>query len=247
MSNIGVGLVWQRSRSKGSNLLVLLAIADGASDRGLGFWGSMEHLAEKSRLGQRSLRYILAKLKRDGEIVSRPNLERVRPDGSRGHVPDRFIDVRCLCDWATYQTEHMGGKVCPPVKKRGAAKFSAKSAEDFRGDDQILPSPIRKDLLVDLSVEVQAAPLPRRETHTGPEAATYWQLVKLVHVAVDEGGFTSFADIADDVKTRAVRLGFAYEPELLTRAIYSVITLRGYDRRATRREADDGQQRRTAR
>jgi hypothetical protein len=226
VSNLAVGLVWQRSRAKGSNLLVLLGIADLAQDDGRDFWQSNERLQIKSRLTERSLRYIFAKLQRDREIVIRRNTERTIPAKSRGHIPERFIDIRCIYDWETYKTE--GGKVFRVVKKGQGEKISNEATNNFQNSDQKLPASKRKDLLVDLSVDLKAVPLSRHAV----EIATYRQLEKLVHEALDLEGFESIADLSDTVKTRIVRLGMEYDPQVLARAIASVTLLRGTDRRA---------------
>lgn len=234
MSNRAVGLVWERSRAKGSNLLVLLAIADLADDEGRDFWQSNQRLRDKSRMSERSLHYILAKLRRDKEILIRRNVEKTLPKKSKGYIPERYIDVQCVSDWPTYRNE-------------GAAKFAggddfdrmqslqSSTAESGSDDYQKLQSYKRKDLLVDLSVDLKAATLARRETQTPAEPASYWQLAKLVHVALDEAAFSSYSDLSDDVKTRAAQAKLLYDPEVLTRAVYSVLTTRGYERRGAAR------------
>ena len=63
------GNVWKYSQHKGSDLLVLLAIADFAKDDGSGAWPSVALLAEKTRLSERSVQYILRKLEASGEII----------------------------------------------------------------------------------------------------------------------------------------------------------------------------------
>lgn len=227
MSNLAVGLVWTRSRAKGSNLLVLLGIADLAQDDGRDFWQSNERLMVKSRLTERSLRYIFAKLQRDGEIVIRRNTARIQPAKSRGYIPERYIDVRCIYDWDLYQTE--GGKVCRVVKKGQGEKISKRVTKNFRTDDQKLPRSKRKDLLVDLSVDFTAVPPERHDT-----LATYGQLTAIIHDVVQAESYESRADLADAVKTRASRLGFTYEPAVLARAMDSIALLSGFDRTAER-------------
>jgi len=64
-----MSMVWKRSRQKGGELLVLLALADYANDDGY-CWPSIKTLSERSRLLDRSVRRILRKLEKDGEIVT---------------------------------------------------------------------------------------------------------------------------------------------------------------------------------
>lgn len=61
--------VWANSKSKGSSLLVLLAIADHAQDKTRDAWPSVEYLAKKSRLSVRSVQYIIRQLEKLGELV----------------------------------------------------------------------------------------------------------------------------------------------------------------------------------
>lgn len=59
-----MNLVWTRSEHKGSELLLLLAIADNANDDGFAFPG-INLLARKMRLTPRAVQYVLKKLLTD--------------------------------------------------------------------------------------------------------------------------------------------------------------------------------------
>jgi len=59
--------IWQSSRRKGSELLLLLAIADNANDSGYAYPG-IEYLARKSRLSERQVRRIIQSLEESGEL-----------------------------------------------------------------------------------------------------------------------------------------------------------------------------------
>jgi hypothetical protein len=61
--------VWSHSRSKGSALLLLLAIADHAHDDGTGAWPSQETLARKTRMSVRQVRRLLDLLAAGGELT----------------------------------------------------------------------------------------------------------------------------------------------------------------------------------
>ena len=63
--------VWEASRHKSGNLLVLLAIADHASDRG-DAWPGVALLARKTRLSKRHVRRCLHALVRSGELEILP-------------------------------------------------------------------------------------------------------------------------------------------------------------------------------
>lgn len=59
--------VWERSQAKGSALLLLLAIADFADDDGHAY-PSLATLAEKTRLSERNVRYVLREVEALGEL-----------------------------------------------------------------------------------------------------------------------------------------------------------------------------------
>jgi hypothetical protein len=64
--------VWERSRHAGSELLMLLAIADFADDDGKAY-PAVTTLADKCRMTSRNANLILASLRRSGELVVRQN------------------------------------------------------------------------------------------------------------------------------------------------------------------------------
>jgi len=70
--------VWELSSHKGSDLLLLLAIADNANDDGI-CWPGMSYLAEKVRMSERSIINIIRRLEQSGEIVAK----HVRNSGNR--------------------------------------------------------------------------------------------------------------------------------------------------------------------
>jgi hypothetical protein len=64
--------VWQFSRTRGNELLVLLALADGADEWGVAHFRD-ELLASRCRVSLVELREILTRLEREGEIIRRGN------------------------------------------------------------------------------------------------------------------------------------------------------------------------------
>ena len=60
--------VWEHSKQRSTNLLMLLAIADMANDDG-DCWPSVGHLAKKTRMSDRNTQKILRKLEVDKEIA----------------------------------------------------------------------------------------------------------------------------------------------------------------------------------
>lgn len=72
--------VWETSSQSGSALLLLLALADHASDDGWA-WPRVDVLAAKTRLGERYVRKLLADLERSGDLSIEPY-----PDDRRRHA-----------------------------------------------------------------------------------------------------------------------------------------------------------------
>lgn len=105
-------LVWERSRAKGGNLLMLLSIADYAKDDGRWAWPSARTLTWKTRLSGRAGELILMRLVRDGEIWPEWKASEER----------LYLHVRCVFDWDTYQDEG-------PIRER--EKTSRNQNESF--------------------------------------------------------------------------------------------------------------------
>jgi hypothetical protein len=62
--------VWETSRARGSELLVLLALADEADEWGLAHFQE-NHLASRCRVSTTELHEILRRLEQAGEIIRR--------------------------------------------------------------------------------------------------------------------------------------------------------------------------------
>jgi helix-turn-helix protein len=60
-------LVWEKSQHKGSELLLLLAIADNANDQGIAY-PSIGTLAKKTRMSRRSIQYLIHRVEQTGEL-----------------------------------------------------------------------------------------------------------------------------------------------------------------------------------
>ena len=74
--------VWDHSAQKGSSLLLLLAIADHADDRGENAWPSVDTLARKTRMTPRQVQKLIRKLEASGELV----VKRSRGGRKRCHL-----------------------------------------------------------------------------------------------------------------------------------------------------------------
>lgn len=130
MSKKDETLVWDRSRAKGSNLLVLICIADHTTDGRDAFPG-LEYLAKRARLSERGLRYILHKLEVDGEIVIDLNLDgKMLPIGKREFCPEWLLHVRCVFAWDAYALQDQSEKFSSSQFPTGRPKV-VKQAEKF--------------------------------------------------------------------------------------------------------------------
>lgn len=70
MSIEAMNWVWKHSKHKGSERLLLLALADNARDEDFIAWPGLAKLREKTLLSERNVRYLLRKLEEAGSIVT---------------------------------------------------------------------------------------------------------------------------------------------------------------------------------
>ncbi|MBW4722279.1 helix-turn-helix domain-containing protein [Saccharothrix obliqua] len=63
---------WEKAPVAGTELLLVLAIADSADDDGRNAWPSIADLAQKTRLNERTVQRLLKRLARDGHITIEP-------------------------------------------------------------------------------------------------------------------------------------------------------------------------------
>jgi hypothetical protein len=83
MSVSVMSLVWERSRAKGGDLGVLLAIADNADDDGLA-WPGFQYLAAKSRMSKNTVRRHIKNLE---EVLREIEVQR----STGGRVSHRYV------------------------------------------------------------------------------------------------------------------------------------------------------------
>src|SRR5258706_5616674 len=89
MSVRTMATVWERSQHAGTELLMLLAIADFADDNGNAY-PAVATLAAKCRMTSRNANLILAELRSTGELEVRPN------QGPRGTNRYRIVHAEGL-------------------------------------------------------------------------------------------------------------------------------------------------------
>ena len=97
-------LVWQASQHRGSDLLVLLALADSANDQGVA-WPAIPSIAHKARISERQAKRILAHLEADRVI----SIER---GSGRTHASRYSINLdRLMGDIAVSPLEERKGDI----------------------------------------------------------------------------------------------------------------------------------------
>lgn len=209
-----VTCVWESSRAKGSELLVLLKIADWADEDGRNSWGSVVKIAALSRMTERAVRDILKRLVAMGELEIEKNVERrvVR----NGHCPRAFMHVCCArqpeessglvgrakrkklpvepeeSSGSTKSETGTGTYIEPeagrtPIRKirQGSVSTSALRAREGRRPHPLDEPPVVLPRLVALFDELVAA-YPRKDPDRRIEAERAWQAL---HLTVEQAEF----------------------------------------------------------
>jgi hypothetical protein len=157
--------VWNGSRHKSGNLLVLLALADHADDQGKA-WPGIPLLARKARLSQRHTRRCLNHLASSCEVEILPNrapsgrnlyqirLDRLTPDNLSAGTPasddvtpvsnntdttDRVADPTYIDEPSTEPSEESVSQM--KVSNTNPQKFREKKYQARRPDSMGLVSP----------------------------------------------------------------------------------------------------------
>jgi hypothetical protein len=98
-------VVWDSERYEGGDLLVLLALADWASDQGRCF-PSIPSIAKKARLSERQVYNVLRKMRADGVITSEPG-------GGRGNPTVYVINTAMVAGFRKTETlQPVASKPC---------------------------------------------------------------------------------------------------------------------------------------
>lgn len=84
--------VWENAKASGTDLLVLLAIADNANDDGTDAWPSEATLADKTRVSTRTVRRCIRTLEADGAVVVEQHKGGF-PDTRPDRRPNRYTIV----------------------------------------------------------------------------------------------------------------------------------------------------------
>lgn len=232
MSVRATSLVWERTRAKGSNLLMLLAIADYAKDDGRWAWPSARTLTWKTRLSGRGGELVLMKLVEDGEVMPEWN-----------DVEHRlYLHIRAVMDWKRYQAE---GPVpdSEMISRKQSANFSlrlvaaaerkAKSAAanaktDAAQSENGGNGSISLDPSSDPSGTTKQGAAPQDPSQTTDETPdqNVGVITRLAHEVLDlfeETPDLTYTDIVESVKARCAVLHIAYRSDVVISAIEAAI------------------------
>src|SRR5438067_1103583 len=115
--------VWKHSRAKGSNRLVLLALADMANDEGK-CWPSIRTLSARCLISERGVQDKIREAEQDGELNILPQ---EGPNGVNVYQFTAFLATGAKPAPPPVQSLHPPG--AEPRKNRGA-KFAPKTSEE---------------------------------------------------------------------------------------------------------------------
>lgn len=120
-----MNLVWDHYPEGGNEMLLLLALADHANDAGDRIYPSVETMAAKTRLSERTVQYLLRRIEERGW------LEMVERGGGRGHAARYRIPVERFSNGANLA----------PFEKRVQTTAGKGAKTDEKGATAIAPEP----------------------------------------------------------------------------------------------------------
>lgn len=245
-------LVWERTRAKGSNLLMLLAIGDYAKDDGGWAWPSPRTLTKKTRLTERGGELVLTKLVLDREIAPEWDAATKR----------LYLHIRCIRDWAAYQTEGPAAVTSEKISHKQSEKFSLKlvklalaaanqptrRAKTATGKAKTAAGSLLSGSVSDPSRSLEHDPradppllkpvensdgrpdragAPRRSAATDEDPNEHVRVItKIVHEVLDllaEADDVTEGDVIDAVKRHCAVLDIAYRSDVVWSALASAL------------------------
>jgi len=150
--------VWDHSKARGAQLLLLLAIADNAGDEGLA-WPGLEELAKRARVKKRAVIDQIEKLEKTGE------LRVLRRTGKHNYY---VVDVGLTDADRQNALKRLAARVDEPIEELERELFSSSPEGKTRKLVQ-KRAPVRKHAPVQRRAPVQeSAPPPVHETAPVP-------------------------------------------------------------------------------
>jgi len=139
--------VWEHANAKGSNLLVLLALADYAHDDGTLAYPSIKTLCDKTRLSERAVQYCLRKLVEEGEIVLRKAATQYVPNvyDLRGAMfaPDSGVQTDALRGASSCTRSERDPSTTPQTSKKQKSDGGSRARRKPRKDETTIPDEFR--------------------------------------------------------------------------------------------------------
>jgi len=179
--------VWGHSGQSLGSLLVLLAIADHAHSDGSGAYPSIATLAKMSRLSDRQVQRVIAKLQQDGELVV-----------AYGEGPYRTNVYRVIMDG-----DNMSGVTTgtPSQAQEGGAGVTQSVNEPFKKIKRRIPEKREwktDELWQKLGVDGVNALRDKHPALNLHDQATMWQrwVAEVGGVQIPANSFTNWLDIA---------------------------------------------------
>lgn len=231
---------------------VLVSLANHASPDGSTSFPSVETISRETSIGERAVQKALLTLKQRGLI--RPEKEYRRAT----HYSVNLVAIHALsvdCERGS-QSQSIHSESCSELEhdcERGSESggIDCERGSDSEADCERDSSdcerssstanvvhPNRSLTVIEPKNKNSDAARHDRpaEDESRPRRLPTRQLLKLAHVVVDDQGESaSIADIADDMKTRCVRLNLAFTPDAITGAISSCLKQREVSKQAKAR------------
>jgi hypothetical protein len=154
--------VWKHSKASGSDLLVLLAIADNANETTRTGFPGIKLLAQKSRISERNVQYCIATLKDLGELEVIPNYNEA------GRQTSNIYRVTDPATWG-------GAKIAPsPLHPQGEPSATGGVQPEPPGGVQPVAPHINRHIEPsvepsDLTSTAGQAPTEKNGSHQGKE------------------------------------------------------------------------------
>ncbi|ONI92646.1 hypothetical protein ALI22I_02560 [Saccharothrix sp. ALI-22-I] len=116
--------VWEHAEAAGTDLLLLLAIADSADDQGRNAWPSVADLSRKTRLDERTVQRRLKRLHGQGHVTIEPGGGRRR---NRYTIPMASAPASPQAPPPRdHPTAPSDRRTTPPAPRRGPARRSGR-------------------------------------------------------------------------------------------------------------------------
>jgi hypothetical protein len=211
--------VWEFSRTVGNDRLVLLAIADRASDEGMDAWPSIGTLGRKTRLHPRTVQRCIRNIEALGEL-------RIEPPAANGSGPNVYVvlmDTLVLQSTSRPHRRHppprqlvRGGKLSPGGGIAGGGVAASPPGGGVDAGGGVALSPPDSSCTSSTSGTSTTATSPRTLATEPNDGGNYAVIAKLAGDLCRQGSWTtqggqypivSASTLVDALKDECGRLG----------------------------------------